>query len=84
MAIKTPKALFHQNGELYVIWHDAQSVYCPVFSDEDVPPDPETLDMNVFDEKYVATAVWRPIRMTTTLQEEIVTAPYDEHTGEQL
>lgn len=83
MAIKTPKALFHPDGTLYVIWHESLSAYCPVFSDEDVPPSPETLDMNVFVEEYAARAVWRPIRMTAT-ENETVTAPYDPDTGEQF
>jgi hypothetical protein len=85
--IKTPKALFHPDGALYVIWHEDKAAYCPVFSDEDVPPAPETLDMNVFDEEYASKPVWRPVRLTaerSVIEIETVTAPYDSETGEQI
>ena len=82
--MRVPKALFHPDGVLYVIWHDTQDAYCPVFSDEDVPPN--ALELNLRDD-YATNhykLIWRPIRMTATAQEETVTAPYDADTGEQF
>ena len=87
MAIRTPKALFHPDGVLFVIWHKTQEVYCPVFSDEDVPPAAKDLDLD--HSRYagysIDTLIWLPIRVTAKQTvEETVTAPYDSYTGEQF
>lgn len=82
---KTPKALFHPDGQLFVIWHDDHQAYCPVISDEDAPPTLGSLGIRDYGFTDHSALVWRPIRMTVTeavVHEEVLLAPYDTHTGE--
>jgi hypothetical protein len=85
--IKTPKALFHPDGGLFVIWHHTQAAYSPVISDEDVPPRPG-IDITFKDRSITAHEglVWRPIRITaerSIIETEDVLTPYDPDTGEE-
>lgn len=84
--VKTPKALFHPDGGLFVIWHPDHQAYSPVISDEDVPPTAQSLNLNDRSITEHDALVWRPIRMTsqfTVIEEENVLHPYDPDTGEE-
>jgi hypothetical protein len=50
MEIRFVKKLVHPDGEDFVIWHPTADVYCPVLCDDDVPPDPMWLAMQLHPE----------------------------------
>lgn len=64
MALRTPKALCHPDGELFVVWHEELDVYSIILCDDDVPPVPG-IDIT-FRDKYPQDYEglgWRPVRV---------------------
>ena len=64
MATRYVKQLVHDDGEAFVLWHPTLNVYCPVLCDEDNPPHPKTLNLNlgpgsVIDDLVMETMQWR-------------------------
>ena len=85
--IKTPKALFHPDGALFVVWHKDNTCYCPVISDDDYPTPAKGLDLDHGSVTDVETLVWRQIRMTAErqiIESEGVLYPYDSDTGDEV
>lgn len=89
MATRTPKALFHPDGGLFVLWHPTLHAYCPVISDEDVPPSAVDLDLNDTSITRQENLVWLPIYLEvertirTIVEDEAVLFRYDSETGEE-
>ena len=67
------KKLVHGDGEDFVLWHPKANVYCPVLCDEDCPPDPMWLGLNLGEESTTEVA---------HLRWEITGESYDDETGE--
>ena len=68
------KKLVHSDGTDFVIWHPTAHVYCPVLCDEDFPPDPMWLDLNLGRSE--------PFVERETLRWETTGHSYDTETGE--
>lgn len=78
MPIRTPKALCHPDGGLFVVWHEELYVYAPIICDEDVPPVPG-VDL-FFRDKSITDyegLVWRPVLVQIVPSVEPQLYPYE-------
>jgi hypothetical protein len=75
MAIREVKQLVHPDGAEFVIWHPEVNVYCPVLCDEDIPPDPQWIRMQLCPESMtdIGSLAW-----------EFTGKAYYEETGEEV
>jgi hypothetical protein len=87
MARRVPKALVHPDGSLFCLWHPAQQVYSPIFTDEDYPTPARELTLNAGPHSVtdLGSLRWVPVTLETQPQvQSYRLAPYDPETGEGL
>ena len=80
MALRTPKILVHSDGTPFAVWNPGgrPRAYAMYFTDEDVPPKPESLNIKQTGgfPGDIKGARWMPV--TVQAQEEhVLLEPYE-------
>lgn len=79
--------LVHPDGEPFAVWNPNGEplAYCLFFTDEDMPPAPESLEIQHVGSAEIEGLRWIPAHVQT---EELIVrraiGPYDSETGEDL